>query len=77
MREPEVAEERVIAFLIEAEPTTASESRVRLAVLVEVRGGHPAAHLAVDGDDAAFADVEEHGDVDTTPRRREIPNVSH
>lgn len=63
MGQPHVAQEPVVAFLVQNQLAVASETGVDLAVAVEVGGVVPRSVLVVEVEDCAFADVYEETDV--------------
>lgn len=67
MAEPEAAEHRVVAPLVEEELAPVPQADVHLAVPVDVRRAAEAARLAVQVEDGALADVDEEPDVALAP----------
>jgi hypothetical protein len=67
--QPHISEESVVSFLIQDQLTVSSESRINLAMAVEVWSEVPGAVLVMEIEDRAFADVDEETHVFATPSR--------
>lgn len=63
LAEPEAAQHRVVALLVEEELAAVAEAHVHLAVLVDKGRGAPRAAGAVEVKDGALADIDEQADI--------------
>ena len=63
MRQPDVPQQGIVALLVEIQHAAAPQTRIDLAVLVQVRRVRPGAVAAMKVEDRAFADVDEEADV--------------
>ena len=64
--QPDGTKESVVALLVEKELPVSAQARVDFAVLVEVGRVRPAAIVAVQIENGAFANVDEETDVNAT-----------
>lgn len=67
MTQPNRPQECIIPLLIQEQLSTVSESRIHLAVPIDVRCNHPRARGMVEVEHRAFADVNEEADVLLAP----------
>jgi hypothetical protein len=74
MTQPHRPQQGIIPLLIQEQLSRVSESRVHLAVFIDVGCDHPGAGLVVQVEDAAFADVDVEADVLLAPSKRALVN---
>lgn len=63
MRQPHIAQQPIVSFLVEDQLAVPAEARVYLAMTIEVRCKVPGAVAVVEIEDGAFADVDKETDV--------------
>jgi hypothetical protein len=67
MTQPNSPQKGVISLLIQEQLSTMSQSRINLAVPIDVRGDHPRTRGMVEVEDSAFANIDEETNVLLAP----------
>ena len=62
MLQPHIPQERIIPFLIQKQLAAPPESRIDLAVLVQIGRVRPGTVAGVEVEDGTFADIDEEAD---------------